>query len=276
MSGALRERPSPEPSADDPLLGIDRRSPSPMYHQLKHRIIDTIARQGMKPGDLLPGEHRMCEQYGVSRTVVRQALAQLEHEGVIDRVKGKGTFVARQKTPESLVHTLAGLYEEVAARGGHVHSEVFRQAVEPAPDEVADELRLDPGVPVVVIERLRYVDGEPWSLSTTWMPEAVGRFALDVDLADRSLYGVLAEHGIRAARGVRSAEAAVADADQGRLLGVGEGSPLLVLRSVSFDADDRPIEFFVAYHRGDRSRFEFQLRADASTAELLHTGLDGD
>jgi GntR family transcriptional regulator len=251
--------------------GLDRLSPQPMYDQLKHRLLEAIAADGLGPGDLLPGEHRLCEQYGVSRTVVRQALAQLENDGVIARVKGKGTFVARQKVPEALVHTLAGLYQEVAARGGRVHSRVFRQRVEPATGEAADALRLSPGQDVVVIERLRFVDGEPWSLSTTWMPLEVGRHALGADLADRSLYGLLAAHGIRAARGVRSAEASVANPERARHLDVAVGGPLLVLRSVSFDADDRPIEFFVAYHRGDRSRFEFRLSADdAAVAALRH------
>ncbi len=73
---------------------IDRRSAAPMYDQLRRLIIDGIAQDGLQPGDPLPGEHRLCEQYGISRTVVRQALAQLEHEGIVERVKGKGTFVA--------------------------------------------------------------------------------------------------------------------------------------------------------------------------------------
>ncbi|RWZ53024.1 GntR family transcriptional regulator [Labedella phragmitis] len=274
---AARSATRPRRARGAPVTGaIDREAPVPMYRQLGARIIETIEQRGLGPGDLLPGEHRLCEEFGVSRTVVRQALAQLEHQGVIERVKGKGTFVAHQKTPESLVHTLAGLYEEVAARGGHVHSEVRRQEFEPADEDIAAQLRVPVGARVLVIERLRFVDGEPWSLSTTWLPEAIGVHAESADLRDRSLYGLLAEHGIRAVEGVRSAEATIADETHGRLLKVGVGQPLLVLRSVSMDEDGRPIEVFVAYHRGDRSRFEFQLRAsagDVSTAELRHTGL---
>jgi GntR family transcriptional regulator len=256
---------------------IDRLAPTPMYHQLKRRIIDDIARLGLRPGSILPGEHKLCEQFGVSRTVVRQALAQLEHQGVIERVKGKGTFVAHQKTPESLVHTLTGLYEEVAARGGHVHSVVRRQEIVLADDGVADALAVEPGTPVVVIERLRYVDDEPWSWTTTYLPHEVGLLVLRDDLRDQSLYALLAAHGIRAVSGVRSAEAASADEAQGALLKVGAGQALLVLRSVSYDESGRPMEYFVAYHRGDRSRFEFQLSASSakqSTAALLHTGLE--
>lgn len=255
---------------------LDRRSPHPMYHQLKHRLVEMIEEDGLRVGDLLPGEHRLCEMFGVSRTVVRQALAQLEHEGVVSRVRGKGTFVAPQKVSETLVHTLGGLHEEMAARGVSVTSRVLRQRVEPAPDEVADPLGLAPGDPVVVIERLRFVGGEPWSLSTTWMPEETGAAALDVDLTEGSLYAVLAAHGIHAVRGVRSAEATVADPEKAKLLDVAVGGPLLVLRSVSYDADERPVECFVAYHRGDRSRFEFQLSAeDPGAAQLRHTAVPG-
>jgi GntR family transcriptional regulator len=248
---------------------IDRRSAAPMYDQLRQLIIDGIARDGLQPGDALPGELRMCEQYGISRTVVRQALAQLEHEGLVERVKGKGTFVARPRTSESLVHTLVGLYDEVDRRGGHVRSDVLRHEREEADDLVAAALEVPVGSPVVALERLRHVDGDAWSLSTTWMPESVGAVTFGADLQEGSLYRLLAENGIRATHGVRSAEATVATHEQARLLGVSAGAALLRLRSVSRDESGRPIEFFIAYHRGDRSRFEFQLHEERSRASLL-------
>ena len=250
--------------------GIDRQSAAPMYDQLKQLIIDGITREKLGPGDLLPGEHRMCERYGSSRTVVRQALAQLEHEGIVERVKGKGTFVARPKTSESLVHTLAGLFEEVERRGGHVRSQILRHELVPATAEVAAALEIAPGDTVVALERLRFIDDEPWSLTTTWMPEDIGAVTFDADMAEVSLYAVLADEGWHAVRGMRSAEATIASPEQARLLGMSPGSALLLLRSTSYSESDRPMEHFVAYHRGDRSRFEFQLRATASTTELVH------
>lgn len=255
--------------------GIDRQSASPMYEQLRAIIIRSIADGALVPGDLLPGEHGLCEQYGISRTVVRQALAQLEHEGVVERIKGKGTFIARPKTSEGLVHTLVGLYDDVERRGGHVHSDILRRETILAEGEVADALEIVAGTPVVVLERLRHVDGEPWSLSTTWMPTAVGAAIADVDLSEGSLYRALSDKGIRAARGVRSAEAVIATNVQAALLAVAPGAALLRLRSVSRDAEDVPIEYFVAYHRGDRSRFEFQLQADSSSASLIHIDREG-
>lgn len=253
---------------------IDRRSAAPMYDQLRRLLVDTIARDGLQPGDALPGEHRLCETYGISRTVVRQALAQLEHEGAVERVKGKGTFVARPRTSESLVHTLIGLYDEVDRRGGHVHSDVLRHERTAADATVAAALEVPVGAPVVVLERLRSVDGDAWSLSTTWMPDDIGALTLGIDLRENSLYRLLAGHGIRGTHGVRSAEATVATHEQAQHLGVSAGSALLRLRSVSRDDSGRPIEFFIAYHRGDRSRFEFRLGEEHARASLLH--IDGD
>lgn len=248
-------------TADLAGIRINRLSALPMYDQLRRRILEAIEDDGLAPGDMLPGELRMCEFYGVSRTVVRQALGQLEHDGVITRVKGKGTFVARQKTAETLTSGLAGLFDEVASRGGHVHSDVLRLETEPASALIAEQLRLRPGTPVVALERLRFVDGEPWSLSTTWMPEHVGAHAFGADLAGGSLYTLLETRGIRAVTGVRSVEAAVTDTREGQLLGIGPGKPVLQLRSRTFDAAARPVEYFEALHRGDRSRFEFHVAA---------------
>ena len=254
--------------------GLDPVAPVPLHRQLRDRIAESLLAQGMRPGMMLPGEHALCQDFRVSRTVVRQALAQLEADGLVERVKGKGTFVARPRTPERLAHTLTGLYEEASARGSVVHS-IVRRLEWVMPERVISEaLAVPPGGQVLLLERLRLVDGEPWSLTTTWLPARLADAVLAADLTSGSLYLVLREHGTSAQSGVRSVDAAVADPLLADLLGVRTGDPLLVLRSVSFDQHGEPMEVFSAYHRGDRSRFEFHLRAPgadpaASAAEAL-------
>jgi GntR family transcriptional regulator len=248
---------------------IDRSSPLPFYHQLKQILLADLRDRGLSPGDRLPGDHELCATYDVSRTVVRQALSELETEGVIERIKGRGTFVAPQRTSEHLVQTLSGLFEDVAARGSRLRSEVRRLETVPADGPIAALLELEPGAPVIVLERLRFVDDEPWVLVTTYLPYALAPGLLDDDLTDSSLYALLENrYGISLTHGRRAVEAAVASDTLAAALAIAPGAPVLVLRSTS-RSGDRPVEVFVAYHRGDRSRFEVTLQRSRPPEVLL-------
>jgi GntR family transcriptional regulator len=240
-----------------PAPAIDRGSALPFYHQLKQLIVQDIAARGLEPGDRLPGDFELCERYGVSRTVVRQALQELEREGVLTRVKGRGTFVADRKTSEGFGHAMIGLFEEdVRGRSGEQTIAVRRLATVPASAAAAADLEVPPGATIVEIERLRMANGEPWALTITQLPLSVGRFVLDEDLSNISLYGLLErKYGVRFATGRRSIEAGIASESMAEALRVLPGAPLLILRSLAFDDASVPLERFVGFHRGDLSRF---------------------
>ncbi len=250
---------------------IDRESPLPLYHQLKQILLVEIDQQGLVPGDRLLGDHLLCEKYGISRTVVRQALAELEAADIIKRVKGRGTFIARPKASEHLVQSMTGLFEEVTARGSKLRSEVRQMEVTPADDFLAENLEVEIDSPVIAIERLRYVDDEPWVLTLTHLPYAVAPGLLREDLTKQSLYALLeSKYGLALTRARRSLEASVAGRSLARDLNIKPGAPILILKNRSFDADGRPIEIFIAHHRGDRSRFEFEVeRTTARGSESL-------
>ena len=252
---------------------VDRHSSRPMYDQLQRVLLRSIEDGTLQPGDMLPSEYQLCRLHDVSRTVVRQALGLLEHEGMIVRTKGKGTYVAPRKTSETLAGRLSGLHEEVTARGGVVTSDVLRHEFVPAPAQVAHHLGLTAEGEVVALERLRYVDDEPWSLSLTWLPPRLGELIDDVDLSTASLYQTLDAQGVRAVHGERSVEAAITDEREGKLLGIGTGRPVLRLTSSSYDADGRAVEHFTALPRGDRSRFVFALHRNAPPGRLQHLDL---
>lgn len=244
--------------ASVPSRRIDRTSPMPYYFQLKQIILEQL--QDMAPGDRLPGDFALCEAYDVSRTVVRQALAQLEVEGVITRSKGRGTFVAEIATEQSLIASLTGLHEDVAARGLTMRSDVKSIGVAPADNAIAAQLRLQVGDPVVHIERLRLVEGEPWVYAVTDVPHAIAPGLEGEDLTEQSLYSLLeSKYGVQILRGRRVVEADLAGSRIARLLAIRRSDPVLVLRSVSVDKEDVPVERFAAYHRADRSRFEVEL-----------------
>jgi GntR family transcriptional regulator len=242
------------------MKAIDRASPLPFYYQLKQLILDDIKERELAAGDRLRGDHELSARYDVSRTVVRQALSELETEGVIERIKGRGTYVAPHKTSERLVQSLTGLHEDVAARGSQLRSEVRRLEVVPADEHVASDLRIELGASVILLERLRFVDDEPWALVIGQLPVQVAPGLLEEDLTHQSLYGLLEQkYGVALRHGERSVEASVAGAELAASLGINEGDAVLVLRSIVYSDDEQPVEVFVAYHRGDRSRFEVDL-----------------
>lgn len=245
---------------------VSRMSPERMPEQLARILTEEIAEQDLSVGDPLPGEHALCEAFGVSRTVVRQALADLEAHGVVQRYKGKGTFVGDGKTAEHFASSLRGLFDEAKSLGKTVRSEVVRQEWEEADATVANALEVRVKSRVLAITRLRFVDDEPWSWTTTWLRPDVGALVADADLRERSLYGVLAEHGVVLVSGRRTVEATVAAPEIAARLGISDRPAVMRLRSISRDARGRPVECFVAFHRGDRSRFEFEVTADNQPA----------
>jgi len=241
-------------------MKVDHRSSIPFYIQLKEILEARIAQGEWQPGDRLPSEQELCEQYEVSRTVVRQTLLEMESKGLIVKRRGKGSFVAHPKIHESLIQKLTGFYQDMVERGFTPVTKVLHHEIEPAKPQVASRLGLEAGTPVFNIERLRFVNDEPIVLVRTYLPYALCPGLAHVDLSNRSLYAVLEEQfGIVPAYGRRTIEAVAADEREAGLLSVNIGAPLIFLQSVSYLQDGTPIEYFHALHRGDRSRFEVSL-----------------
>jgi GntR family transcriptional regulator len=244
----------------DRSLRVDRSSPLPLHVQVTQALRDQIVRGAWKPGDRVPGDLELCSELGISRTTIRQALAEMAHEGWVVRERGRGTFVAPPKLTESAVERLSGFFEDMVALGYPPVSQVLHQEARPADEQIAARLNVRPGTHIVEIERLRFVEDEPVVLTTTYLPLALAPGLATADLTRRSLYEYLeTECGLTLARGQRTIEAVAADARQARLLRIRKGAPLVYLQSVSFLADGRPIEYYRALHRGDRSRFEVEL-----------------
>lgn len=239
---------------------IDRDSPVPYYHQLKELLREQIASGRWPGGTRIPSEPELCRRLDVSRTVVRHALGDLEHEGLLRRRKGLGTFVAEPKIHEGLVQSLTGFYDDMLAQGRTPRTQVLDQRVVPAPAEVARQLGLPPGDPVLMIERVRSVDAEPMVHVTTYLPHTLVPGLEHVDFGDRSLYQTLAErYGYVIERGRRLIESIAVTARHAAVLGAEPGDPLLLLRSVTYLPDGRAIEYYEARHRGDRTVLEVEL-----------------
>ena len=150
---------------------IDRGSHVPYYLQLKEVLTEGIRQGDWGPGDLIPSEAELGKSFGVSRTVVRQALNEMTYDGLVVRQKGKGTFVTQPKiSSRSLVQSLEGFYGEMAERGVPVLTQVLEQTLEPADSDIAANLELEAMAPVVKLVRLRFVEEEPIVLVESHLP----------------------------------------------------------------------------------------------------------
>lgn len=239
---------------------INFESHIPYYIQLMDILKEKVQQGNWAPGDQIPGEQNLCELYRVSRTVVRQALRELELEGVINRRKGKGTFISLPKISEGLVQKLTGFYQDMVERGLKPVTKVLHQNVSPSNEKVARFLNIKPGEKVIDILRLRFINEVPIQMVTTYIPFEICPALASVDLTNRSLYEYLEkEGGVFIAKGRRYIEAVLANETEAALLGIERGAPLLMLDSISFSENGQPVEYYHALHRGDRSRFEVEL-----------------
>jgi len=240
---------------------IDRDSPFPFYVQVKKALETQIENAYWKPGDQIPGEPELCRLFGVSRPVIRQALKEMEHEGLILRKKGLGTFIASQKIiSKSLVHSLSGFHEDMVERGLEPVADVLEQEIQPASKKMAQMLALEEMTPVIKITRLRYVEGEPVALVTSFLPYEHCRSLIHADLTKQSLYAYLEETcGLMIERGWRRIDAVTASEEHAAVLKIDPGSPLLRLESVSYSDQGKAVEYFLAFFRSDKTSFEVEI-----------------
>ena len=240
---------------------LDRSGPVPLYYQIKQWLTSRVLSSELAPGTRLPDEFEIGERLGVSRGVVRQALTELCYEGMLYRQKGRGTFVSVPKTAEGLISGVRGLADDALLRGDTIESKVLLLRETPANETVARSLNLACDEPVVELERVRALNGEPHVLVTTYLPAALVPGLVQRDLSgSTSLYKLLRdEYRIIITAGVRRVEATVAGERESSLLQIKRGAPLLVLRSIGYTSGRRAVDYYVAFHRGDRSAFEVEL-----------------
>lgn len=243
---------------------IERGSALPYYAQLAAILRSGIEHGTWAPGEALPSELELGETYGLSRTVVRQALSELVLEGRVTREKGRGTFVRQAAVAALVVQELRGFLDEMESRGRRVDTLVLRSEVVRVPAPVAPLLDVARSSEVLEIDRLRSVAGDAVVAVRTYLPLPRFESLVGADLSGRSLYRMLSSLGVQPSVGRRRIQAVAADEEQSGLLGVVIGAPLLEVNGVGIDQSGTPFEHFVAWYRGDRVSFDIVANAEGA------------
>lgn len=228
----------------------------PKYYAVKRHLLEHIT--AMDPGTPVPPERTLAADLHTSRTTVRQALAELEIEGRLQRIQGKGTFVAQPKLSQALA--LTSYTEEMKAQGRVPASTILDTATIEADDELAAQLGIEPGAAVVSVERLRTADGEPMAIEHTHLPVALFPGLADSLSGTASLYVVLdTEYGVQITEAEETIETVLATPREAGFLNVDTGSPMLLISRLSIDSDGRRVEWVQSWFRGDRYKFVTRL-----------------
>jgi GntR family transcriptional regulator len=216
-------------------------------------VADVLRQQihaGAYPGGL-PTEQELAAEFFTSRNSIREALAVLKHEGLIERGPKVGTHVAQRKYDHRL-DALLGLKETLKDLG-EVRNEVRAAMPVAAPPSVARRLQLEPGEQAVFIERLRYLGDLPLSLDLTYLAPDIGFQVLDHPLETNDLFALIEQvSGQRLGSAALALEAIPADAHSAATLHVPDGAALLMLERLTCLDDGRPVDLEYIRMRGDR------------------------
>ena len=240
----------------------------PHYRQIEQALRERIAT--LRPGERLPSDAELCTEFGVSRMTARNAMQRLAEDGLVARQPGRGSFVA-EPPAHRRANRLMTFTQEMLRRGRVPSSRMLTRVIRPSTSPESDSLGIPYRQPVVHLRRLRCADDEPIAIESAVLIRDCADAVMTADLARGSLHETLARAGFVLRRGTGTIAAAAASAEEGRLLGIRTGDPLLVERRVILDSHGRRIEATESVYPADRYALDVQFDVEAPDVNLPDT-----
>ena len=228
-----------------------KKTPIPLYYQLEKVLRKRILSGKLKPDLAVPTEKELCQEFGVSRITVRQALLSLESDNLIRREQGRGTFVSFRKDNNfqfKLYGTVDDLFHLGVQTTLNLHS---KKLIDPSP-QIIQDMRLGSGEKVYLFEGLRHLINERQAFFQAYVPEEIGEKIKLTD-PDRPLFieRVEKESLETVKRSRQITYASVTDKKLASILKVKKGHPLLVIKRVYFSRSGRALEMAITFFPGD-------------------------
>jgi GntR family transcriptional regulator, N-acetylglucosamine utilization regulator len=241
---------------------LEKGTARPIYQQLQNLLRERITAGVWQPGEAIPSEQALVQQFGIARMTVRQALDGLIRDGLLVRRRGSGTYVAQARVERELTR-MRGFSEDMRARGMVPLARLLAREVVPALAGVSEMLRLGRREAVIYIRRLRLADALPMALETSYLRYDLCRAVFDADLESGSLYDFLQNTvGITLCFASQELEAALPGAVDAGLLEITRRQPVLVIRQTTYvqsGEDEVPAICGSTMYRADRYRFRMQV-----------------
>lgn len=230
----------------------------PNYLRVEKYLRERIRSGDLKPGNPIPPESDLARQFKISRMTVRQALSRLVFEGLVERARGRGSFVVEPRFHHT--HVYPSFEEEMQARGAKTSHRLLGQRLEPATGKVAENLGLTEGRSVVVLERLRVVDGRIVGYEIRYFPRWIGDALTREEIEEQPLVPAMKRILGRVHTRVRlRITAAVLRGREAKILEAKAGAPVLIRENIWYVEPEGPIQYGKSLYRGDRYQMDLDL-----------------
>lgn len=230
---------------------VDKGSSVPLYLQIQTELEERIRSGEFLPGAQIPSEAQISTRYNVSRMTTRKALDTMVSKGILYRRKGKGTYVAETRFAYGL-STMLSFSQSFRAWGYEVTTRVLQRDVMPGTPDILEPLQLSPGSDVLMIRRLRILDGNPAALHTAYLPYPQYAALLEIDLSTESLLESIKNvSGVGVAYTRDSVQADLASFEEARLLTIKPNAPVLKVEGIAFADNHHHTRVTHASYRGD-------------------------
>jgi len=232
------------------LRATRNRNGEPAYRKIQHAIRQRIDSGRLKPGDPIPSERDLAKNNHVSLMTARHAVLELAHDGVVERRRGSGTFVA---LPKVHFNKLLAYTEQMASLGLAAHSRTISLEAVDGEYEIAARLGVPSGARLVRLERVRLAGAEPVAVEICCWPADEFQPLMDAAFDHTSLFATLENKcGVRLAYADEEVDATTADAQMSELLSIPRGAPLLRIQQIIFSTTGKAILYVIGFYRSGR------------------------
>jgi GntR family transcriptional regulator len=226
------------------------RNGLPAYQRIQSVIRKRIDAGHLRPGDVVASERDLAKIHEVSLMTARHALASLEREGIVERRRGIGTFVA---APKIHFNKLMSYTEQMASRSLTASTKILFAKVINHEQEATARLSLPPTSGIIKLERLRSAVDEPFALETCYLSQAQFPDLLSAPLARESLFAILErDYKVELGYADEEIDATAADPRIADLLAVPRREPLLRIRQVIYSTKGKAVIYVLGFYRSDR------------------------
>jgi GntR family transcriptional regulator len=240
---------------------LDKKSPVPIYYQLKNMLLKRIQDGDLAAGSLIPSERDLGETYRISRMTVRQALNQLTAEGVLYREKGRGTFVSRLKIEQRNIMSFSDM---IKLKGLVPVTKVLDFTKRKADAGMMEILGLEADEPLYAVKRLRLAGDIPVGIEEEFMPEKYFPSLEKYDMT-ASLYKLIdKEYGYAISYIDNTIEAAKPAAYEKEMLKISSGAQILKINGIYYDKSDMKLFYEKSVYRSDEYKYSVRVYVNKS------------